>query len=436
MGIALQDVSGPVSITIRDSLLDTNGMLGLLLDGATATLERVAVRGNRGIANTQAGQGIQAQSGVGTNAPAVLTVRHAIVEDNQHTGISVLASHADLEALVVRNTIPAVAGDFGRGINIETNDPSIRPTLRLRSAFVEGNHEAGVVAAGTDAVIEGIVVRGVQPREVDGGPAGGVMIQFDESPPTAAIRNSVLELNHGAGLSASGSIRIEGVIARGNLPEPKDQFFGRGFNIQYDPRPAQPSHAVVLGSIAADNHDIGLFVAGSEVHVEGLLVQRTRSRARDQTAGRGINIQESDDRVRSLVRLSGSVVEDSFDLGVMISGSDVTVESTVVRNSAPRASDNLYGDGISVIPELAPATLQLSHSLLSGCARAGLASFGSATRLRGNRLACNAFDIDAEPYGASPPELTDEGGNLCGCDQGGECTAVSASLAPPERPDQ
>ncbi len=92
------------------------------------------------------------------------------------------------------------------------------------------------------------------------------------------------------------------------------------------------------------------------------------------------------------------------------------------------------------------ASASVHGSLLADNARAGAAVFGGQFDIEGSTLTCNAIDLNVESsfdLGAGPVErrldLTDGGGNVCGCGAvSAECRAKSHQLepAPPPEPPE
>ena len=75
---------------------------------------------------------------------------------------------------------------------------------------------------------------------------------------------------------------------------------------------------------------------------------------------------------------SGAGIEHSRDLGVYVGGADVTIDATVVRHTLPEAGGEV-GQGISVQGELAngAANVTIHHVLLDDNRDRGVVVFGS-----------------------------------------------------------
>ena len=84
-------------------------------------------------------------------------------------------------------------------------------------------------------------------------------------------------------------------MVRTTLPRASDQWFGRGLNISLachgtflECDPNTRSNAIVSGSLVEQNHDIGVFVGGSDATLEGVVVRATLPQASDGFFGDGM----------------------------------------------------------------------------------------------------------------------------------------------------
>ncbi len=136
-----------------------------------------------------------------------------------------------------------------------------------------------------------------------------------------------------------------------------------------------PTSLVVRDTLIERNNFIGLFLAGAEATVSASVVRTTLPRLSDQMFGRGISMQlfcldtptglECDPWAWAKASITRSLIEQNHDYGLLAAGSEVTLDSTVVRGTLPRASDQTRGRGVSV--ELScvntPTGLQCDPSL-------------------------------------------------------------------------
>jgi hypothetical protein len=301
----------------------------------------------------------------------------------------------------------------------------------LRTSLLEQNHEAGVRIQVSEATIEATVIRNTQPNS-DG--IYGRGIDVTEAPSgeraTLTLRRSLIEQNHDIGVIVVGSdATIEATVVRNTQPR-SDGRGGRGISIQSTNERAK---AMLRSSLVEQNHDVGVIVFGSDATIETTVVHNTQPESAER-AGQGIVIHDDPDtHERAKVTLRSSLVEQNHDFGVAVWGSDATIEATVVRDTQ-QLSDGAFGDGIAVISLGAPTTAAITSTKIEANARAGISNFSSAVILVSSTVECNKFDLDGEEVGNDQPFTFDGSkGNLCGCETlDRTCPVLSANLRPPE----
>jgi hypothetical protein len=340
------------------------------------------VRATRSNDNGKFGIGIVIADNTATGQQSMVQqsqvmLRSSLVEDNHAIGVHVLSSEATIESTVVRGTLPEGNGEFGRGINIQNNSETRqRSHVQLRGLLIEDNHGSGVFVGGSEATIESTVVRGASPDNGTGG--FGVTIQHTE----------------------------------------------------------ERSHVQLRSSLIEDNREVGVYVWGSEVTIESTVVRGTLPDG-NGAFGRGIDVQPHlETGQRSKILLRSSLVEDNRSFGVLVHGSDATIEATVVRATQPNG-DGDGGDGIAVFSRLSyPASATLQGVRIEDNARAGVSFFSATVTLVSSILVCNALDLNGEVIDEGPPNIFVDGGNLCGCEvPSPSCLVSSAGLTPPTQID-
>jgi len=428
--------SGPV--TIEASILERNRDIGIHISGSQVTLEATVVRDTLAQASDQgAGRGINVQSAPGTGAPSNVTVRSCLVDRNGDLGVFVAGSNATIEGSVVRETQPQVFDQSsGRGFNVQDNSTGQPANVTVVGSLVEANHDVGFYVQASSATLEGSIVRDTQPRAFDQKTGQGFAVQ--DNPVTgqrgsSVIRWSVLERNHAVAVLALGAdVTLEGAILRDTQPIVESSTMGRGLEAGDDPPTGQRAHATVRGSIVEHNHDVGVFIHGSDAVIEKTIVRDTLPPPRDRTRGRGIQIQDGVMTVaRSMVALRSSVVERNVGFGVAVFASDATFENVVVQDTAslPGGSD---GDGISVVSGNTPGLAHLQGCRIARSSRAGLAIFGATVELGSSQFDCNPIHLDGETFLEVPFALTDLGDNICGCGSDRvTCKVISSNLTAP-----
>ncbi len=454
--------AGADGTEVRGVALSGNGLAVAVSGSEQVLFDRVWV-------HDAAGRGISAEAALG---PTSLTVRGSLVEQNHQAGLFVMASEATIEGSVVRTTLPTAPDQpFARGIDIqgacvETDtgpvcDPAARATVTVVGSVVEQNHDVGLRVSGSDATVEASVVR----TTVSAGQARGrgisIQVPCDVVPTGIAcdttaranvvVTGSLVEQNHEYGLYVAGSdVTVEASVVRATWPRASDQRFGRGISIEvvcietptgWVCDPSARGTATVRRSLIEQSHDIGLSIGGSDAVVEASVVRATSPCAFDQAFGRGISLHipcfggglGCDPSARASATLSGSLVEQNHEVGLFVLGSDASIDALVVRATSAQASNGLFGDGIAVASDIAPATAALARVRIDDSDRAGLSNFGASVSLGATRIGCAAFALAGEPLDGQDFHYEDRGDNLCGCPSAdGDCKAVSAGLSPPE----
>jgi hypothetical protein len=397
------------------------GAIGVALTGSKQVLlEQLHIHDN-------ASAGVAVLDDLG---PPSCTLRASLLERNHDLGVYVQGAEAIVEASVVRDTLPQMRGVAGRGINIQPSTISGDPSLAIvRGSLVERNHDVGVFVGASEASVEASVVRDTLPNEQE---LSGRGISIELASSLVTVRASLMERNQVNGVSATGSeVTIEASVVRDTLPDLQGMF-GRGISIQRNSASGAASIANVLASLVERNHTTGVYISGSEATVEGCVVRDTLPNAQG-SVGRGINIQQNvQDDYASFAIVRASLVERNKEVGVFIGGADVSVDGCRIDSTA--ASDvGLFGDGLIAAFEGTPTSLSLDASFIDDSVRAGVSSFGATVSIGTSAIRCAAIALDGEAFNGESHDFDDRGGNACGCpDADAICKLVSTGLLPPQ----
>src|SRR5207237_1353573 len=151
-----------------------------------------------------------------------------VIEQSHEDGVFVSGSDATIDATVIRSTLSDAQGKFGRGIGIQ-DDPETkaRANVTVHACLVEQNQAEGVIVCGSDAAIDATVVKGMSGRGID----------IEDDPATNARANvtvgaCLVEQNHEVGIFVAGSdTTIEATVVRSTQPDTQGES-GRGIGIQ------------------------------------------------------------------------------------------------------------------------------------------------------------------------------------------------------------
>jgi hypothetical protein len=368
-----------------------------------------------------------------------LTCRGCLVELARRNGLFVNGADAVMEASVIRDMVEL--DDGAQGITVQISPEKLRrSSATVRGSVVEHNPGVGVFVLGSDLAFDASVVRDTLPLEaaVEDQEGRGIHVQYDPTTferANAVVRASVIERSHDVGIATIGSdAAIENTVIRGTKPQPSMGMRGFGLSVEPGPAAADRGNATVRWSVVEQNHTVGIVVKGSDATVEASIVRATEPQQSDQSHGVGISIEaEKDTGQRSTMTARTTLVEKSHAFGIMVLDSDATLEHVLVRATEPQIQNGGYGDGLAVAAQLWPATALLTASRIETSARAGISVFGATATIGTTILDCNAIDLDGEELGGAAYTLQDVGGNTCGCkDALVTCSVVSSHLEPPK----
>jgi hypothetical protein len=328
--------------------------------------------------------------------------------------------------------------DSVRGIEI--NDSIGPASLTVSDSLIENVEGLGVVASATTVALDRVAIRDVLFGGETVGSGRGVSLQVDLDtgiPATGNISRSLVRRARGASVRVSGSqVAVDSTFIADAIPES-----GIGVGVRIDSDTGVPSDGVMTRSNVERVTQIGVLVTGASASLDAVVVRDTQPDA-DQMFGRGVMAQYDDNSTPSTMAVTNSLIAGNRDLGLLLSGSSGTVVATAVVDTLSRGSDGLYGDGLVVVDgdylgsQNVPASLSVDASLVARNARAGWASFGGALALARSRSVCDEVDLAIDAYAGSEAELTDLGGNFCGCPKANEeCRASSVVLQPPTSGD-
>jgi hypothetical protein len=250
-----------------------------------------------------------------------------------------------------------------RGLHLQGTEGATSVTAR--DSLIERTQTYGVFVGGASATLERVVVRSTSPA-ADQTLGRGIYVQEDTDglvPTTAVLHQVVLDDNTNQGLFVRGSeVTVDGLVVRGTLPRPSDLRFGHGIGIQASDEGVR-SHVTVHGAAVLGNHEAGIFVSASDASLEAVVIRGTQPMP-GGGFGEGIHVTDAEAGGRANVSVSSAIVEQNQSGGVSAFGSDITIEATVVRGTAPDPLDLAFGRGISIAAN--PLTGQPGKTTIRG----------------------------------------------------------------------
>ena len=446
-GLEVVDLGDPTSARLARSLVESVGSDGAYAwQGAELAIEQSVLRDTQPSGQIW-GHGVRVRAEPAAERRGELWVRRSLIERNHEAGIRSVGTNVTVEDTVVRDTLPSAADQsLGLGILIiPADEDDYVPSLTLIRSVVAANHTCGVCTINADATVEATVVRGTKPSASDDRMGYGMALTSELPPgstrPVVAVSSSVVEHSHGIGLAVAAlDATVEAVIVRDTEAEVAGGTIGRGLAAEPHPHTQEPAVLALSGSVIERSHEVGLAVIGSEAVIDGTVVRDSRPRPADGLFGRGIIVQLSTETYApSQATISHSLVEGSHEAGIYVVGSNAVIEDSVIRDSKAQAGTGLFGDGViaavmkTLVGGVHDASLRLDRCLIEGSTRAAVATFGALIELGGTQLECNTIAMNGEVIADQPFQLTDLGGNICGCDgQQTDCKVLSSGLWPPD----
>jgi hypothetical protein len=309
--------------------------------------------------------------------PTSITLSRSLVEQTREFGFYAAGVEGLVDASVIRDALTDAQGLTGRGVDIKAPTTGERANVTVRGSLIERNREVGIFVIRSDAVVEATVVRDttVNDQGLDG---RGIVIQAHDSGARASgsVRACVVERNQTEGIFVSGSdALIEATVVRDSQLDPEERI-GRGITFQ-DSAMAGPSIAKLRSSLVERNQEGGVVLHGSQVLIESTLVRDTQSIPAG-LFGRGIGVQSNVmTGAVATATIRGSIIERSREVGVFGLAGDVTIESTAVRDSLPNPL-GMGGHGINIEGDSTTgrqAIAAIRFSLVERSAELGVALF-------------------------------------------------------------
>jgi hypothetical protein len=276
------------------------------------------------------------------------------------------------------------------GSALLATDGSTPTGVTLRDSLVEAAYDQAVWFLGADGTVERSVIRDTEPA-----PDGrGWGICAEENLATASrarlvLRSSVIERNtQGAVTVHAADAEIEATLIRNTHPTPAGRF-GRGLMVQTEAAASGPGVAVVRGSVIEHSFDAGILVHASEVTLEHTVVRDTLASPADQIWGHGVACQHDGQRGHGASLIARqSLIERNTETGLMLAGSTATLAGVAIRDSLPTPADT-FGRGITVQFEPTvglDTAITLEGSRVDGSHDAGVAADGAKVTVTGSLI--------------------------------------------------
>ena len=441
------------ALSVTHSIVEDTFTSGIRVSGGDCVIVDTYVHNvDPEVLSGQFGGGLWFRAETDPPEPTNATVRAVVVEDTHSCGLCGFNTNVLIENSTFRDSKSPGQGIGGMGVVVLADgDIDIRPQFEMRATLVEGAEDAGVGAVGSDALFEGVVVRGVV-TTTDVVPSLGVGLTIEPQPLTmqpssGTVRGSLVEQTATFGIMVAGSDAvIEGTIVQDVRPNDLSHQHGRGIGIEVELNTQLRSTATLRNVLVQRTHEMGISVIGSDADAESVTVRdiepaEVSAGPLGRGFGFGVLVQRAieNDQPAS-ARLSWLHVENTHTAGIAVSAAEVTIANSLVLDTQPLDGD--FGDGVlatSIVWELPNGSLRndeavvtLQESVIESSARAGLSAFASTLNVGSSWFECNTVSINGEMLESFDFAFTDLGGNQCQCgDESEPCRVLSSNLAPP-----
>lgn len=212
-------------IAVRNSVVERCRKFGLAAAASDADFEGVVVRDvDTQLTGDAYGRGVSFEVNPETMVRSTAAMRGVVVERSHEFGVVLAGADATIDSIAVRDVAPDGKGRFGRGIGTETEiTTGAASNLVLRNALVEHVFELGVDAIGATLDAEAVVVRDVSGRATDGrlGCGFGIQLSFETFlDADATVKRALVEGAHEAGVYVgAATATLDDVTVRGTLED-------------------------------------------------------------------------------------------------------------------------------------------------------------------------------------------------------------------------
>ncbi|HZO16282.1 MAG TPA: right-handed parallel beta-helix repeat-containing protein, partial [Polyangiaceae bacterium] len=428
-GVEASELGGSASATLRDSLVEGATGLAAFVYGSDMLIERSQLRETRDYPAAYVSLGVGALDSNESGMPSHLEIRHSVIETSPSTGVFAYGSELVMEASVVRDIRPDLAGSTGMGIFVQRDPMTGTPAKgSILSSVIERTFTVGFQVVGAEADMRFSSVRDTEWAQDPSLGRGAFVAGDDVQRASVHVYGALFERHRDVGIYVNaGDLALEGVIARDTYANMDGQL---GVGVGVDVTTSRGALAM-KGSVVERNETGGIYVSGADAVIESSVVHDSLLEPLTGEFGRGLQVQAKwSTGERANVTVRDALIERNREVGIFVGASDVTVERSVIRDTV--ASDaGLFGDGIAVLGQDAATSANVSETRIENSARAGILAYSGKVSLGASVLECNPIHLDGETV-TTPYEFVVTSENVCGCK--GEtvtCKVLSSMLAPP-----
>jgi len=235
---------------------------------------------------------------------------------------------------------------------------------RIRTLAIRGTASGIVVSGAKDVVVERVWIHDT--------PHPGLWVESLFAPSQATLDRAIVEATKALGVYVAGA---NATIQASTVRDIAESFEGTGDGIWVEATSGSSAELDVIGSVIERAHESGVYGKFADVTVEGSVIRDNIPLAMTGFFGVGVGAEGA------TVRLRHSLLSGNRDAAVFANGSDVSVETSVIRDT-DAAADGQFGRGINVEPSAGkPSTLTVSDSVLDNNSSTGIYVGGSTATI-------------------------------------------------------
>jgi len=268
--------------------------------------------------------------------------------------------------------------------------------LTLRDSLIEKTTGTAVFVAGSAGIVERSVVRDT--LEVDGELGRGVYVdrsvRSDATEETTSasleLTSSVLRRNRAESLRIDGAdATVQDVAIIDTFSQSIDGNGGMGITVTWHAETGARSSATISRALIRGSRGEGVLIVGSDVTMDAVVIEDTQPTAEGRF-GRGMEAQG--DPVSSVVTVSRSLIADNIGAGALAGAAEMTFEDTIVRRTMPEPEGPFAGRfGFGLTAQASedvsvPAKLTARRCLVTDNHAAGVSIFGGEIVVEQSRI--------------------------------------------------
>jgi len=330
----------PANVVLDGVVLDGAHDGALFVSGSRVTASRVTIRNSRSLSDAPDDQG----RGVAVRARGELSLRASRIEGSDDLGVIANGATATLEEVLILAT--GRAKGTSRGVAARMSDVDKSPaTVSLKRVLIAGSDGAGVVASGSSLTIEASEIRDVRPLGKGEGFCVVAQRLADNGPTSLIVLGSNLGPCAGAGVVVYGATGVvRGSLVHEISPRALAPAFGHGVEVGFAEGSAVPGDLTLEQSVITGSTEVGVLISGSRARIIDTTIRDTRPASADAVYAAGVVAQLAG--IPAALELKTSLVDGARAVGVYAIGSDATLERTLIRD-VRAAPGGVFGDGAS-----------------------------------------------------------------------------------------